>query len=457
MSEGQTSSVLRHVQRLAHAGGSAGLVDHELLGRFITSRDEAAFESLVRRHGPMVLGVCRRVLSDQQDVEDAFQATFLVLVRKAGSVKKREQLGPWLYGVARRSAMQVRDAASKRFRERPLVEQPATDTGREQEMNEVGAVLDEEVQRLPAKYRVPVILCYLQGLTFNQAALQLGWPAGTVSGRLARARSLLRNRLTRRGLAISLVGIDALLAGSDGSAATVPTQLLALTLAGASLARTGKLAAAGPLSANVVSLVEGVMRTMLMTKWQKIGVIFLTCFMLSGGAGFITYQKLSAQAPAAPAARQDSNVQAAQDKAEFDLDAIGAPRLKTAQVEELLKIVPENDRMKNLLRDRYEAAAMSLEARGKEFLAGRGTLEILFLQSARCLSAELEICRRKPDRILAMERHFQLLRGIEQVNKARYDAGRIPVQDWKESEYFRIDAEIALERAKTERTPATSE
>src|SRR5262249_43793015 len=149
------------------------------------------FEVLLRRHGPMVYGVCRRVLHDPHETDDAFQATFLVLIRKARSLSQRERVANWLYGVAYRTALKVRtNAARRRTRQETMTDVPATVAEDEVLWRDLRPVLDEELNRLPAKYRIPVVLCYLEGKTFTEAAQELGWPAGTVSGRLARAREL---------------------------------------------------------------------------------------------------------------------------------------------------------------------------------------------------------------------------------------------------------------------------
>jgi RNA polymerase sigma factor (sigma-70 family) len=198
-----------HRKRRSSPGvGSAGLLtDTELLRRFAAGRAEEAFAALVKRHGPLVLSVCRRRLGAEQDAEDAFQATFLVLARKAGSIADPGLLGNWLYGVATRIARKARVAQRKRqLREKPvrfLSSLPAPDVPTR---DDLGSVLREELNRLPDKYRAPVGLCYLEGKTNAEAASLLRWPTGTVKGRLARARDLLRSRLACRGLGEAGVG-----------------------------------------------------------------------------------------------------------------------------------------------------------------------------------------------------------------------------------------------------------
>src|SRR5262245_18519690 len=196
--------VLHYLRGLVGAPSAAG-DDRELLHAFAGRRDEAAFAALVERHGPLVWGVCRRVLRDAHDAEDAFQATFLVLARKAGSVPWREDVSNWLYAVALRVARQARARAQRRrLLERDAGQVPKSDAEAPDE--ETRGIVAEEVGRLPDKYRRPVLLCCMQGKSYGESAKVLGWPDGTVSGRLARAREFLRRRLTRRGLALPAGG-----------------------------------------------------------------------------------------------------------------------------------------------------------------------------------------------------------------------------------------------------------
>lgn len=192
--------------------------DAQLLESFVATRDERAFETLVLRHGPMVLGVCRRVLGHAQDAEDAFQATFLILARKAGSVRPADAVARWLHGVAYHTALKARAAGARR-RVREGHARPRPNPAGPDDRFEIRPMLDQELNRLPDDYRAVVLLCDLEGLTRREAALQLGWPEGTVAGRLARARELLANRLSRRGVALSAGGLAAALAEEIASAA----------------------------------------------------------------------------------------------------------------------------------------------------------------------------------------------------------------------------------------------
>ncbi len=271
MASGYRGTVVGSLGRLFEAGTVAGLGEAQLLERFLARGDEAAFEAILQRHGPMVLGVCRRVLDDPHDIADAFQATFLVLVKKARSIRDRDALGTWLYGVARRVAVRARvNARRRRTRERTGAEGLVVDpeSGRSRgdrlEAQELRSAIDDELERLPARYRDPVILCDLEGRTHEQAAAQLGCPVGTVKSRLSRGRDRLRTRLIRRGVAPSAGLLAATLAAE--SAQAVPVELMNLTLGAATKLAAGEAVAAGASSAGAASLTKGVLRSMILLK-----------------------------------------------------------------------------------------------------------------------------------------------------------------------------------------------
>jgi polysaccharide export outer membrane protein len=290
MAGGQSVAIMRDIQTLFDTGTASGLSDRQLLERFATRRDasaEAAFEALVLRHGPMVLRVCRNALGDATDAQDAFQATFLILVRRCSSIRRLESVGSWLYGVACRVAARARvEAARRRAAERSgalrVVTAVEPSDGGPSDSDEYGPLVQEEVRRLPEKYRAVVTLCYWQGLTQEQAAEQLGCPLGTVRSRLARARDLLRRRLTRRGLA-TLAGVVA--AALDGESATasiaavawrlapIPTQLIQSTIRAAAQVAAGQ-ATAQVASGLTASLVQRVLWSMTMIKICKMSAVF---------------------------------------------------------------------------------------------------------------------------------------------------------------------------------------
>src|SRR5262245_29042619 len=211
MADRQLTAVLDRLRQAALRHGGAGLTDSELLERFVARRDEAAFEALVRRHGPMVLAVCRRVLRHEADAEDAFQATFLVLVRKAASIRQRGLVGNWLYGVALNVAQKAKAMSRTRRTKEMAAGRMVKPKVAEEVWHQAQALVAGELGRLPDKYRAPVGLCDLEGKPLREAAVHLGWPQGTVATRLARGRELLAERLARHGLVLSGVVAAALL------------------------------------------------------------------------------------------------------------------------------------------------------------------------------------------------------------------------------------------------------
>jgi RNA polymerase sigma factor (sigma-70 family) len=294
------ASVLRHIRQLAGGRSSNDASDGHLLERFAALRDEEAFAALLLRHGPMVLGVCRRVLADFADAEDAFQATFLVLVRQAGSIRTRESVASWLHGVARRLACRARaDAARRRAIESQAPVRGQSDAFADVVWRDLRPVLDEELGRLPEKYRTPLVLCYLEGKTQEEAARLLGWSNGTVFGRLARARALLRERLIRRGLTLS-AGLAAVVLGPRELLAAVPPALAASTARLAVLLTTPEAGAVG-ITTSVSLLMEGMMRTLFLSKVQTAMAVLLALAVVSVGAGVVAHQTLALQPPVATA------------------------------------------------------------------------------------------------------------------------------------------------------------
>jgi RNA polymerase sigma factor (sigma-70 family) len=287
MATKQGAQVLRHLRRAVLLRDGAGLSDAQLLEGFLTRRDEAAVEAIVRRHGPMVMGVCRRVLHDRHDAEDAFQATFLVLVRKAAAIEARELLANWLYGVAYNTARKARaSSARRRRREKQVADMPEPETARRNLWDDLRPLLDQELNLLPDKYRTPIVLCDLEGKTHKEAAAQLGWPVGTLSGRLARARAQLAGRLSRRGLLLSGPALAAALSGGEASAC-VPAAVAASAVNSACLFAGGQ-AAAGLIPARAAALAEGVLRSMLTTKLKAVTALLLGAALLTAGAGRLT-------------------------------------------------------------------------------------------------------------------------------------------------------------------------
>jgi RNA polymerase sigma factor (sigma-70 family) len=277
----QTSGLRRALDHLRLADG--GLTDGQLLTRFLDGRDEAAFAALVRRHGPMVLGVCKRVLGHAQDAEDAFQASFLVLARKAGSVLKREAVASFLYGVAYHTGLRARPRlARRRATERQVGQMPHPEV-LPPEAQDWRPVLDRELGRLPGKYRAAVVLCDLEGRPRREAARQLGLPEGTLSSRLTTARRMLARRLTRAGVTLSGGALAALLA--EGASAAVPAPWVGATARAAARVAAGQAAAAATPAA---ALMNEVLRAMLMTKLKTFVAVALAVVLV--GAGGFAYR-----------------------------------------------------------------------------------------------------------------------------------------------------------------------
>ncbi len=294
-------SVLRQLKQRVSAEHVGALSDGELLQAFVRHREEAAFSALVQRHGPLVLAVCRHVLKHEQDAEDAFQATFILLARHAGSIRTTQAVASWLYRVAFRTALKAgvnmarrRSHENEYARSSPRAQAPAD--GRELE-----GILHEELKRLPEKYQAPLVLCGLQGRSGTEAARQLGWKEGTVRGRLTQARRLLQQRLARRG-----VELGAVLGAAAVSGQAFAGTLLVRAVQAARLASAGKTALAGLVSARVLALVERVDRMLLLAKLQIFALLLLAASIV-GGAGLLAQQGEKAATPppkdAAPPAR----------------------------------------------------------------------------------------------------------------------------------------------------------
>ena len=305
----QLSGIRHYLRKLAGGRSFIEQSDGQLLKSYVAHRDEGAFSALVDRYGPMVLGVCERVLHDAHDAEEAFQAAFLVLIRKADSLSGEKCLGNWLFVVAQRTAGKVKIRAArrrefeKRASEIPRIE--ATDAS-EAEWAELRPVLDEELAKLPEKYRAPLVLCFLQGKTHQEAAAELGWPSGSMSRRITRARELLRSRLARRGVILTSA-LLLLLLSRKPAAASVSTALATITCKVAIIFRSGWVVAGaesgstkGILSAEVVAIAEEVLASLAIARRKAlITAILAWLFFGLASTGSLTaaYQTLVAGQP----------------------------------------------------------------------------------------------------------------------------------------------------------------
>jgi RNA polymerase sigma factor (sigma-70 family) len=290
MAEAPLLMIVRQVRRLAGSPAPGGDSDRDLLTRYAALRDAEAFEALVRRHGPMVWNLCRRVLRHEQDAEDAFQATFLVLARQAASVGGKGTLAGWLYRVAFRIALKAKGRGSARSLE-PLATDPpcpAPSVAAASDRAEVRSIIDEEVNRLPERFRVAFVLCCLEGRSNAEAAAVLGCPRGTVDSRLSTARECLRQRLTRRGVTLALAASLETQLGADATAASA-ARVAATVRAALQFTTTG--VAAETLTGPAV-LANGVLHAMSMSKWKWLAVAVVSIGLVGGG-GVATYEVLA--------------------------------------------------------------------------------------------------------------------------------------------------------------------
>jgi RNA polymerase sigma factor (sigma-70 family) len=354
------NGVLQHLCRVA----LSGFTDRELLSALVTRRDEAAFEALLHRHGPMVLSVCRRTLGNDDDAEDAFQATFLVLIRKAASIRKSEVIGSWLYGVAYRTARKARDMKAKRHRK----ERQAAACERP-ELREPDADLDAALSALPDKYRVPVVLCELEGRSRREAALQLKIPEGTLSSRLATARKLLAKHLRQREQAFCIL---------------LPTVALPASTARDTLVAAGRLLSgeglAEVVSTKVVALTEGMVKTMFVHKLRAMLAVSVVVGVLTAGTGRFTLLPL-AEGPAsareepreAPGAADEALrevLKARQDLTKTREDfsraaaALAAAQARLAEIERMRHEALQKNASKNE-KEARQAAASAIAAKFK--------------------------------------------------------------------------------------------
>lgn len=299
MATRQMTDLVQHLRRSV-LRDDTGMTDGQLLDRVIHDRDDKALAVIVRRHGPMVWNVCRRILRAHHDAEDAFQATFLVLIRKAASVRPKEKLACWLFCVARKTALYMRATVTRRSRrERQVQPMPETAAMEQEDARELHALLEQELARLPEHYRVAIAGCDLEGRTRREMACQLGVPEGTLCGWLIRGRRMLARRLAQRGLAVS-GGVVPALWLLDAATAAVPAPLTASTIKAVTLFAAGQSAACGVISTRVAHLMEGVLRTMLIQKLRAlVTAVIVATFLAAGTAIQVCPAMLAADAPIA--------------------------------------------------------------------------------------------------------------------------------------------------------------
>jgi RNA polymerase sigma factor (sigma-70 family) len=432
---GQHRLAMPDLGRIFRGETVAGLSEWQLLERYLDCRDETAFEALVSRHGPMVLGVCRRMLADRTDVEDAFQATFLVLVRRARQLGPRDAIGPWLYGVATRVAMRARSEAARQRRFQPLTSEVAVVADDRSSANrEIGEILDQELGRLPSKYRNPIVLCYLEGQTHEEAARQLKWPIGTVKGRLARARELLQSRLVRRGLTPAVGALP--LALSTDSSAALHRELLERTVKSSLKLALGQ-ATVPIVSTSITSLVEGVLTTMLLNSLKWTGVAALLCGLAFTGVGVMARQDANAKKDDAPPAlttiENDAVVQTPSPS-----PPTTNPPTNTATKDDLPILA-------DLQRELRRAAQMEWQQAYKDYLATNTGLERAFHASKRLMEAQQESANSPDEKVSAVKGHLDRVQEIARIRHA--DPSSSDLQSAQVRAYT-ADAGLRLAQAK---------
>jgi len=441
MAIGQPSALLQYLRKSVFDPRGAQGTDGELLTEFVERRDEAAFEALVRRHGPMVLGVCNRLLANEHDSEDAFQATFLVLVRKAKSIVPREMVGNWLYGVAHNTALKARAVSVKRqSRERRMCKTQQAESERQCQnlWDDLKPLLDQELSRLPDKYRVPIVLCDLEGKAHHEAARQLGWPEGTLSGRLSRARTLLAKRLGRRGLALS-VGLMVEAVSQNANSAWLPPTLASSTVWAAILYAAGQMGITATVSPKVASLVKGALKTMLMRKLIMAAAVLATAVSGVGGTGLLIYQTQAAQRPGSDKSTRIAN---SQSRADQNGSVSHQGTFEESRVRQL-----QNERLAVL---KQIAADKQAQVNASQ---GHVTAEELMQANSAALKAELELCESENATILVLEKLVANAREFEKSEETLFKIGRCASYEFYAAKANRLEAEIELERAKAKVAP----
>jgi len=429
MRTNRTDSLIDHLRRAVLLPDGVGLGDGELLGRFIERHDEAAFAVLVNRHGPMVWGVCRRLLHEQ-DAEDAFQATFLVLARKATSIRSKEMVGNWLYGVAHQTSLQARrTAARRRAKEVQVTKMPDIKAVELGLWADIQPLLDEELSRLPDIYRAVIVLCDLEGQTRKEVASHLGVPEGTVAARMARARALLAKRLTRRGVVFAGGSVAAVLSAGSASA-SAPPALVASTIKSASLLAAGR--AAGVISAKVAALTEGVVKAMFVTKIKIVLAVVLVVAALAGAAGLI-YQTQAADQPKPkeepPAAKKDQKQ--------------GEEKQATTKEEEKLRVL----KVKALLKERRDILKDEWETvlKREDIVPDKSQwLDTLCHTLEAILEVDLDLSDSPADRLAAYKNAMDSAQKLENNFKDRMNRGLALPQDYMHAKELRLKVEISM-------------
>jgi RNA polymerase sigma factor (sigma-70 family) len=433
----QMNIVIDHLRRAGLAGSEAALTDGQLLECFVSRRDEAAITTLVRRQAPMVWGVCRRVLRDQDDAEDAFQATFLVLVRKAASILPREMVANWLYGVAHKTALKARATKAKRqSREKQVPEMLEPEVVIKPDLwHDLQPLLDQELSLLPGKYRVALVLCDLENKTRKEVARQLKIPEGTLSSRLTTARTLLANRLARHRLSVPSLMLGVVLAEEAASAA-VPISVLSSTIKAVSLVAAGN-AVGGIVSIKVATLIEGVLKTMFVTKMKIATMVLVLVAAVSGAAGLL--YGTQAGDPATPKQPPLAS------QATSDEGGSGSKVLAREPVR------PKNEKLHALLKEKLEILQQMADHAKQLHNQNVASQDEVRAANLRVYYAKLDLCETLKDRIGVLEKIVEAMKEAEESASNLVKQGVASQEEIRGAKLGRLEAEIALEREKAKK------
>jgi RNA polymerase sigma factor (sigma-70 family) len=410
------------------ASSSERLSDRQLLQRFTLNRDESAFAALLERHGGMVLGVCQRVVGCPQTADDAFQATFLVLLRKAGSVAWRESVGSWLHEVAYRIALKARVSQQRqRARERLAASMNPEHHIVDHDRHELLQALDAELAMLPEKYRQPIVLCHLEGRSHEEAAAELGWPVGTVKGRLPRGREVLRKRLVRRGITPA-VGFTAV-AGLDVGMADVSAELAQATQEMARDFFTGTIS--GSASASVTTLAEGMVRTMALQRLRHVIMAAIALVVVGGGVGALSRMSaVQGREPGDGSKASSSEKGSGSDK---DSKASTEPEVK--------------------LKDRREMLLKAYNERLQQWKAGKISLDPLKDDLRALVKVGVELYSDKKERVAGLEECVKFAKEVVNVTEAKVHGGLATEADKLEAKVLVLEIQAELLREQNKAAP----
>jgi RNA polymerase sigma factor (sigma-70 family) len=419
MAKGQCGQSLRQLSTLLTIGTVGGLTDRQLVELFVTQRDEVAelaFAAIVDRHGPMVLRVCHSVLRNADDAHDAFQATFLVLVSKSRGLWVGESLAPWLHQVAHRTACCARSARARRRRHEQAAMAATCDVAVMSSPDDLGAVLHEEVERLPERYRAAVVHCLVEGQTPEQAALYLGWPTGTVRSRLARGRERLRERLTRRGV------VPSVFIGAHAAALEVVPDSVAWVTVQAGMGLVAGRAFAGSVT-SAVALMEGVLKMMFWSR-VKVALPVVLASALVCGTGVVGYRALGRSQVGEAGTKKGARVDAREKPSVRDLSVAKTPEL-VALGKARVEVAKE-------LKD----VALRLMQNGRVEVAEYLRAEIRYYQ----ILAEVE----PEDSVRHLTAAVEGFKKVEDMVRVRFANGQVSTLSVLEVKLSRLDAEYAL-------------